>query len=170
MTDPKRWTESDSDSTEIERELVTAGQRANLPPELKQEMWSALVHSALPLAPPIQASTEGGSSATAASSLSHQLSTAKLVLGLAALGAASSGGYWVLNRSSRATVTLPSAPPARTDASAAGSAWVGRLHRRRHFRMVPVRRRRRAGGGPQHFPGRQYRRLQSEHVAPALRG
>jgi hypothetical protein len=126
MTFPKRWTEPGTDSTELERELIEAGQRASLPRAQKQQIWAAIAHSTLPVAPPVQPPPEALAGATPAASVGAQLSAAKVVLGLVTLGALSSGAYWTFSHSpgtsgSSAARSLASTPPSNVAVPAPSS-------------------------------------------------
>ena len=50
MTDPKRWSEG-GDASELERELLRAGQAARLPESERRALWAGIALS-LPVAPP----------------------------------------------------------------------------------------------------------------------
>lgn len=104
MTDPQRWTDAESDSTELEQQLVRSGQDLGMPAEQKQAIWSQIV-SVLPPVAPLPSPT---SATTSLASIVKALCVAGAVSGLVG------GGYLLV-----ATRGVPSrTDPAPVAASA----------------------------------------------------
>lgn len=86
MTDPKRWTET-GESSELERELLLAGQAARMPDSERRALWAGIALSVMAAAPP--PATAAPAPATAGSALSAYLT--KGLVFLAAVGGVTLG-------------------------------------------------------------------------------
>jgi len=94
MTDPRRWTDEHADVTDLERELVQAGQKVTLPDEHKRELWASIAEKC-PL-PAVLESGGGGVSAAQAGGAASAVTTAALVktfVVVGAVGAMAGAGY-----------------------------------------------------------------------------
>src|SRR4051812_36908398 len=113
MTDPKRWSEG-GDASELERELLVAGQSVRLPPAERRALWAGIALS-LPVAPPSSAIPKAP---RAVASTSGALA-AKFVLFLAASVGLTFGVSRLWPRAAPTPKPLQSfgAPTARTSAS-----------------------------------------------------
>jgi len=117
MTDPTRWSEA-GEASELERELVRAGQAALLPDSERRALWASIA-LALPVAAPLPSAAPARAAATArwGASLTKGLVFVATVTGLTV------GALQVLPRreSPRAAVSrsTPPLPPATPVVSAA---------------------------------------------------
>jgi hypothetical protein len=101
MTDPKRWSEGD-DGSELERELLLAGQSARLPESERRALWASIALS-LPVAPPPATTPALGATASASAFLT------KGAIFLAAVAGLSFGVTRLLPKTSPVAVHATSA-------------------------------------------------------------
>jgi len=113
MTDPKYLTDSGSEASDFERELLQAAQGVRLTPGEKQAIWADIAVQALPLAAATPSAAPAAATSKAALSLGPLLKGLLVAVGVSGLSA---GGYW-LNRAS-----TTKAPQARASAALAPSA------------------------------------------------
>jgi hypothetical protein len=109
MTDPKRWSDG-SEATELERELLVAGQSVGLPESERRALWASIALS-LPAAPPPPTLSPQHAAAGASGAV------VKAVLVLATLAGVSVGAAHFMQRGAPSE----SAPKARAAASAASA-------------------------------------------------
>jgi hypothetical protein len=117
MSDPKRWTDPDAESSDIERLLCAAGQQAGPPPAEKQRIWSALAQATLVIPPAIEQGLEAAPSAGGSALGTALRAATKLSLGVAAVGALATGAHFAFAPAPVASTSVaPRAPQAAPSA------------------------------------------------------
>jgi len=104
MSDPRRWAEDGGDATELERDLVRAGQAAGPSSEERERIWLGIAGQCGP--PAAGAGSGGGSVAAPAKGIGvTALSSLKAVVVAALVGGGAFTGYRAMQRREPATLS-----------------------------------------------------------------